>query len=260
MSELHVTTRRAGAGIGLIDTVVRKTLEWVFFSVGVVLVAGCIVIVWLRDARSDALLARFEAARSEAAAQTAPAAPAPPRAGDATPGGIAGVARPVASRPRPAGDLTVLPPDQSHWSAYRRKRYQAQALADPVPLAVLRIPAIGLDVPVLAGTDDPQLERGVGWLTRTAPLGAVGNAALAGHRDSFFRKLGEVSVGDVLRVDTLDGVLEYRVTGHRVVDPNDVSVLRAVDDQSTLTLITCYPFRYVGPAPRRYVVHARRAL
>lgn len=235
----------------------RRIFETVLFAAGALTLAGCLAVLWWRSASSDALIERFESAQ---AAWTTPAPDPPARA---TPGFARSVAPELppheTPRPSPEPDLRVDAPDQSDWSAYRRRHYQAPD-GDALPLAVLRIPAIDLEVPVLAGSDTPALERGVGWLTRTAPLGAPGNAALAGHRDSFFRRLGEVRAGDVVRVDTLEGVVEYRVTGHRIVEPDDVSVLRPQPGEATLTLITCYPFRYVGRAPQRYIVHARRSL
>jgi sortase A len=134
-----------------------------------------------------------------------------------------------------------------------------QALSEPVPapLAVLRIPKIRLEVPVLPGTDDRTLDRGVGHIEDTAHPGTDGNLGIAGHRDGFFRGLKDISPGDVIELDTIQGTDTYRVERTWVVSPEEVSVL---DPTSTrvLTLVTCYPFYFVGSAPDRFIVRAVR--
>jgi sortase A len=97
----------------------------------------------------------------------------------------------------------------------------------------------------------------VGHLPKTAFPGEPGNVVLAGHRDSFFSDLGEVRSGDRVRITTPDGVFEYRVDSRRVVSPEQTEVLTATG-LPTLTLITCYPFDYLGLAPKRYVIRARQ--
>ena len=125
----------------------------------------------------------------------------------------------------------------------------------PVPLAVLRIAKIQLEVPVLPGTDDGTLDRAVGHIEGTALPGTDGNVGLAGHRDSFFRGLKEINPGDVIEIDTLRGNYFYRVERTWVVDPTDVSVL-APTSGPAVTLVTCYPFDFIGSAPRRFIVRA----
>ena len=120
--------------------------------------------------------------------------------------------------------------------------------AGPAPLAVLRIPKIRLEVPVLPGTDDRILDRGVGHIEDTAPPGTDGNSGIAGHRDGFFRGLKDIVPGDAIELDTLDGKEAYRVERTWVVDPEDVSVLDPTPTR-VLTLVTCYPFYFVGSAP-----------
>ena len=128
----------------------------------------------------------------------------------------------------------------------------------PPPLAVLRIPKIRLEVPVLPGTDDVTLNRAVGHIDDTALPGTDGNSGIAGHRDGFFRGLKDIGPEDVIELETLRGKEVYRVERTWVVDPEDVSVLDPTPAGS-LTLVTCYPFYYVGPAPQRYIVRAVRA-
>jgi sortase A len=120
----------------------------------------------------------------------------------------------------------------------------------------LEIPRLGVAAIVAEGTDSRTLRRAVGHIPRTPLPGEAGNVVLAGHRDSFFRSLRHVLPGDLLRMTTPDGVFDYRIESTRVVRPEDTEVLSATPSP-TLTLITCYPFGYVGPAPERFVVRAR---
>ncbi len=120
---------------------------------------------------------------------------------------------------------------------------------------MLRIPKIRLEVPILPGTDDRTLDRAVGHIEDTAALGVDGNSGIAGHRDGFFRGLKDITTGDAIELDTLNGKQTYRVERTWVVDPEDVSVLDPTPSRA-LTLVTCYPFYYVGPAPQRFIVRA----
>jgi sortase A len=121
----------------------------------------------------------------------------------------------------------------------------------------IRIEGADVESIVLSGEDDLTLRRAVGHLADTALPGQGGNVALAAHRDSFFRGLRHVEAGQHIEIETLDGTYHYVVTSTRVVEPTDLSVLEDTGAE-TLTLITCYPFDYVGPAPRRFVVRASR--
>ncbi|MGB5294297.1 MAG: class D sortase, partial [Thermoanaerobaculia bacterium] len=123
------------------------------------------------------------------------------------------------------------------------------------PLAIVRIPALDLQVPLLEGTDDLVLNRGVGRIAGTALPGELGNIGIAGHRDGFFRGLKDIGEGDTIELETLTATDVYRIDGITIVTPQDVHVLehQAVP---TLTLVTCYPFYFVGKAPKRYIVSA----
>ena len=146
--------------------------------------------------------------------------------------------------------------DYSLWSEKRIKDYEATLAEhfDP-PLGVLRIQKIHLEVPLFEGTDDPVLNRGVGRIIGTAQVGQTGNMGIAGHRDGFFRGLKDVVLGDALELETTSGTQTYIIDSIKLVTPDDVSVLRN-EPTSALTLVTCYPFYFVGSAPQRYIVHA----
>lgn len=142
------------------------------------------------------------------------------------------------------------------WSVKRISAYEESLLqkTDP-PLAVLRIPKIDLEVPVFNNTDDLTLNRGVGRILGTAQLGGAGNLGIAGHRDGFFRGLQNIALGDVLELAEPSGTRRYVVSQIRIVTPEDTSVLDATS-VPTLTLVTCFPFYFVGHAPKRYIVTA----
>jgi sortase A len=144
----------------------------------------------------------------------------------------------------------------SLWSEKRIHAYE-QTLVEHFdePLAVLRINRIHLEVPVLDGTDDRILDRGVGRILGTARVGQPGNLGIAGHRDGFFRGLKDINVGDTVELETREGVQTYTIDSIKIVQPDDVSVLRQ-DNVTAMTLVTCFPFYFIGSAPQRYVVHA----
>jgi sortase A len=159
----------------------------------------------------------------------------------------------------PARSLVVdTPPDYALWSRERIKAYE-ESLQEKSndPLGVLRIPKIGLEVAVLEGTDDFTLNRAVGHVEDTARPGENGNVCIAGHRDGFFRGLKDIARGDTLELETLSGTETYRVAEIRIVRPENVEVLDPTPEP-TVTLVACYPFYFVGHAPRRYIVRAVR--
>jgi len=146
--------------------------------------------------------------------------------------------------------------DFSLWSAKRVSAYKESLVnkADR-PLAVLRIPKIHLEVPVYNDTDDLTLNRGVGRILGTAQVGAPSNLGIAGHRDGFFRGLKDLAPGDEIDLIRTGQSDSYVVEKIQIVSPDDVSVLNPTRGAS-LTLVTCFPFYYVGSAPQRFVVHA----
>jgi sortase A len=161
---------------------------------------------------------------------------------------------PVERSPAAAGSAAESV-DTSMWSATRVARYREAVPAREVPLAVLRIPTVKLAVPVFAGTSEQNLNRGAGWIEGTARLGEPGNVGIAAHRDGFFRVLKDVQIGDLLFLERLTGTDTYRIESTRIVDPSEVSVLEPTP-RNAVTLVTCYPFYFVGSAPQRFVVHA----
>ncbi|HEV2396282.1 MAG TPA: class D sortase [Candidatus Sulfotelmatobacter sp.] len=145
--------------------------------------------------------------------------------------------------------------DQSLGSAQRTRVHHASLRKSAEAVAVLRIPRLQLEAPVLEGTDQFTLNRGVGRIAGTAQPGQSGNIGIAGHRDGFFRPLKDISAGDSIELVTQSGTVVYLVDRVRITSPADVSVLQPRTKPS-LTLVTCYPFYFVGPAPKRYVVQA----
>ena len=158
------------------------------------------------------------------------------------------------------------------YETYAARRFQAQQAAEferaskaaaairvrkGSLLGMLDVPRLQLSTPVIEGDDTRILKRSVGHLPDTPLPWEEGNSAVAGHRDGLFRPLKDVKVGDEIRFRTTRDQFRYRVTKTAIVMPDDVSVLKK-QPRSTLTLITCYPFYYVGAAPQRFVIHAER--
>jgi sortase A len=124
-------------------------------------------------------------------------------------------------------------------------------------IGVIEIPRLNISSVVDEGVDNKTLLVAVGHVPGTAFPGEPGNTALAAHRDTFFRELGQLHAGDDITLTTLSGAYRYKVEATRIVDPSAREVLNT-SSGPTLTLITCYPFHYVGPAPRRFIVVARQ--
>ncbi len=205
-----------------------KALEFLFWSTGAVLVlAYGLVLGWTeierRSGVSDFALARQVSQQRE----PRPSTVAPEEA----------ELQPASQVSSPASETPV-----------------AKVPSD-APVAVLRIPGIQMEVPVSPGTEEHVLQRGAGWIDGTAAPGSDGNVGIAAHRDSHFRGLKDLAVGDLIELDTLERTRSYRVTGLSVVEPTDVHVL-AETGEAVLTLVTCFPFYFVGNAPQRFIVRA----
>jgi sortase A len=158
-----------------------------------------------------------------------------------------------------------------YWGMYRSQKnleseWQHQAATVSVPghadlspeqmLTRLVIPKIEMDAIVVEGASRNQLSAGPGHMKQTAQPGEIGNAVITAHRDTFFRHIYELNKGDQIQVRRNGRTFTYEVSGKRIVKPEDVSVIRQTDDPQ-LTLITCYPTYYIGPAPKRLVVFSR---
>jgi sortase A len=154
-----------------------------------------------------------------------------------------------------AGDGPVAAPDDT-WSAKRRAEFErfSRGLV-PQPAGYLALPDLNVRIPIFDGDGELALTLGAGHLPDTAPLDGDGNAAIAGHRDGFFRVLRSVAVGDRLTIETAGALRQYRITDQWVVAPEDVWVLEPTSEPS-VTLITCYPFYFAGNAPDRFIVRA----
>jgi sortase A len=131
----------------------------------------------------------------------------------------------------------------------------ASAPAAGMLLGRLEAPSVQMSAAVLEGTDDGTLSRGAGHIEDTPYPGQSGNVGIAGHRDTVFRPLRDIKVGDPLMLTTADHTYSYRVSRTLIVGPDDVYVLDPTGEP-TVTLVTCYPFEYVGHAPQRFIVQA----
>jgi sortase A len=122
-------------------------------------------------------------------------------------------------------------------------------------LGRLEAPSVRMSTNIFEGSDDGTLSRGAGHIEDTPFPGQPGNIGIAGHRDTIFRPLRDIKVGDPLRLTTADRTYRYRISQTLIVGPDDVYVLDPTAEP-TLTLVTCYPFNFVGHAPQRFIVHA----
>lgn len=157
---------------------------------------------------------------------------------------------------------------QSHpewFSAVSRESHQALpgplTLLHPTPtvrvVGRLEIPRLRMSVIIVDGDDEGKLELAAGHVPGTAAIGAAGNAVIAGHRDTTFRPLRDIRLGDQIRIES-DRSYSYTVQSVAIVNPDDIRVLQS-DEKPVLTIITCYPFRYMGDAPKRFIVRAKKS-
>lgn len=156
-----------------------------------------------------------------------------------------------ALRQRPAAATDAL-------SSFQSEAFvSAEDLEEGALIGRIEIPRVGVSAIVLHGIGYKTLRRGVGHIPGTPLPEHGGNFGLAGHRDSFFRALKDIRQDDTIELTTLNGTFEYKVEWTKIVAPKDTYVL-ADEGTSSLTLVTCYPFYYVGSAPKRFIVRARR--
>lgn len=219
-------------------------LEVLAWTLGLLLIVAYLGTKWWSAADREAALSAFR--EQQQSVSTAPTE-------DAV---IAGALPPLESI---AGEteLSTSAPDTTLWSASRIAAFFGAVAQPAVPEAVLEIPGLRMEVPVYHGTSEWNLNRGAGRIEGTAAPGAAGNVGIAAHRDGYFRGLADIRLGERVMLSTLEGVEEYRVTSIRIVTPDTVEVL-APTDVPSLTLVTCYPFYHVGPAPERFIVRAEQ--
>ncbi len=163
--------------------------------------------------------------------------------------------RPQPRQPAPQERAKEIPPGKPEPSPPPAPPRRVLAPGDMV--GRIEIPRLGLRAVILEGTSTRCLRRAVGHIEGTSLPGEGGNTGLAGHRDTFFRALRNIKDGDKIVLDTLEGTFQYVVESMRIVKPQRVEVLGATAAPA-LTLVTCYPFNYIGSAPKRFIVRARQ--
>ncbi|OCA91316.1 class D sortase [Bacillus sp. FJAT-27225] len=124
-------------------------------------------------------------------------------------------------------------------------------------VGLLDIPAIDSELAIVEGTDPNDLKKGVGHYKGSYYPGENGQIVLSGHRDTVFRRLGELEIGDILNIKMPDGDFAYEITRTKIVDADDTSIITLQNEEEELIVTTCYPFRYVGNAPDRYIIYAK---
>jgi len=202
-----------------------------------------------------ALVATLSCGRG-AATPTANDRTAPATSAAATPAAATPAAAPAPPSPPPRELTWSKQVDMTLWSPGRVKAYKAALQREAPPtLAILRIPRLKLEVPVYDGTEDAVLDLAAGRIEDTALPGTPGNVGIAAHRDGFFRVLKDIKEGDALVLDTPSSTEHYRVEWIRITTPDDVSVIDRTPGP-VVTLVGCYPFYHVGPAPQRFIVRA----
>jgi LPXTG-site transpeptidase (sortase) family protein len=167
---------------------------------------------------------------------------------------------PISSQPSPGSNqlvvtqtaVPVLPGDPGD---AKRNPLSAPAPAAGTLLGRLDAPSVKMSASLLEGSDDGTLSRGAGHIEDTPFPGQAGNIGIAGHRDTVFRPLRYIKVGDPLNLTTADRTYRYRISKTLIVGPDDVYVLNPTE-QPTLTLVTCYPFEFIGHAPKRFIIQA----
>jgi sortase A len=157
------------------------------------------------------------------------------------------------ARPTPSEE-TPLP--EGMFSSPKEQPLTPQSYLEGEVIGEIRFPTLNKRVAILEGTESPELKKGAGHYIGSAALGEIGNSVLAGHRDTVFRNLGELVTGDHIELESAEGIFIYEVTGSTIVDGQERGAIKQ-SDKAILTLITCYPFSYVGSAPDRYLLSAK---
>lgn len=229
----------------------RHTLRWIERSLWI---AGIVLLGWVGLVWADGQIYQSRAEeRLEHALRAGPAASAP--AADLPPRELPGDRADEPAEADAPADAADAASGEAASPAAQPAR-QEPGLSDDL-LGRLEIPRLDVSVMVSRGTSARVLRRGAGYITTTALPGDSGNVGIAGHRDRHFRPLKDVGPGDEVLLTTVDGTFRYRVSWTRVVEPRDVYVLRPTEEP-TLTLVTCYPFYFVGNAPDRFIVRAHQ--
>lgn len=225
---------------GKVGLLAFKSGEWLSYSVGVLLTGFFVV-----------QIAQGEVQRQDGIAQFEQIAQAPQNAGQVS---SANENESTASGQPQFDELEH--PDTSMWAAGRIADYQASLKAElPEVLGVLEMPSVNLKVPLYATNTDLVMDRGAGIIDGMSYPHEPGNIGISGHRDGYFRVLKDVKVGDPIVLQTLEGPKRFRIDATQVVQIKDKTLLRDTSDQ-TVTLVTCYPFYFVGHAPKRFIVTA----
>lgn len=147
-------------------------------------------------------------------------------------------------------------PDTTLWAPGRVSDYESSLKADlPPVLGVLKIPSVGLEVPIYPSDSDLLMDRGSGVIDGMSYPHEPGNIGIAGHRDGYFRSLKDVKAGDKIFLQTLEGPKQFVIDATKIVEIDDLRLLQDTREQS-VTLVTCYPFYFVGDAPQRFIVTA----
>ncbi|MFB7301574.1 class D sortase [Heyndrickxia sporothermodurans] len=141
------------------------------------------------------------------------------------------------------------------------KKHKPQKKADFKPkqndvVGILSIPQINAELPIVEGTDEDDLEKGVGHYKGTAYPMDNDQIVLSGHRDTVFRRMGELRIGDILSLKLPYGTFSYEIKETKIVDADDRSIIQSTAPEEVLTITTCYPFSYIGDAPNRYIITA----
>ena len=239
--------------MGLLVKVLERLL-WISGAVLLSIFIGHLTLGELQRAHAVAAFKSQHSAVSTVAAATIPAQATPTtKTTDSATG--------VSATSDPSGEVAgfgdkVAPPDQSLWSSGRIASYAESLKADTSEvIGLFSIPRLDLEVPLYDKASDLHMDRGIARIEGTSQPGAAGNMGIAGHRDGYFRVLKDIKFGDELIVTSVNGPQTYVVEQLMIVDPSSVEVLDQTEE-TAITLVTCYPFYFVGHAPERFIVRA----